>query len=156
MRRESRAVPCAAALLLAGGALLADGAPPDTTPRQGMSVPPQMVGKGPEGCVLEIAAGPGSVLDADELILKEYVDIKCGDLRLQADLVRYVPSTHEAHAEGNVVLDQKRVRITADSLDYNLETGTGQFFNARGYAEPTILFEAARVEQTSKAQMVLY
>jgi hypothetical protein len=155
MRRERRVVSSAAVLLLASGALLAAGDPPQEPPREGVSVAPQLVGRGPEGCVLEIAAGPGSVLDADELILKEYVDIKCGDLRLQADLVRYIPSTHEAHAEGNVVLDQARVRITADSLDYNLETGTGQFINARGYAEPTILFEAARVEQTSKDTMVL-
>jgi lipopolysaccharide assembly outer membrane protein LptD (OstA) len=155
MRRESRVVTCAAALLLASGALLADGDPPDTTAREGMSISPQVAGKGPANCVLEISAGPGSVLDADDLTLKEYVDIKCGDLRLQADLVHYIPSTHEAHAEGNVVLDQARVRITADSLDYNLETGTGQFINARGYAEPTILFEAKRVEQTSKDTLVL-
>ncbi len=123
--------------------------------RGGVSVAPKVAGAGPGGCALEIAAGPGSVLDPEELILREYVDIKCGDLRLQADLVRYVPSTHQAHAEGNVVLDQAKVRITADSLDYNLETGTGQFINARGYAEPSILFEAARVEQTSKSELVL-
>lgn len=128
--------------------------PPGAT-RGGVSVAPRVAGDGPGGCALEIAAGPGSVLDPEELILREYVDIRCGDLRLQADLVRYVPSTHEAHAEGNVVLDQARVRITADSLDYNLETGTGQFINARGYAEPSILFEAARVEQTSKTELVL-
>jgi hypothetical protein len=115
-----------------------------------------MVGKGPGGCALEIAAGPGSVLDKDNLILKDYVDIRCGDLRIQADLVHYIPSTHDAHAEGNVVIDQAKTRITADIVDYNLESGTGQFINARGYAEPSILFEAARVEQTGKDEMVLY
>src|SRR5580765_1346532 len=139
---------------------------------QGLSVPPlpgaespaappaepkrQMVGKGPGGCALEIAAGPGSVLDKDNLILKDYVDIRCGDLRIQADLVHYIPSTHDAHAEGNVVIDQAKTRITADIVDYNLESGTGQFINARGYGEPSILFEAARVEQTGKDEMVLY
>jgi len=156
MRCHRHAGACVAALLLASGALVAAaGDPPATGTAGGLSVSPQMVGRGPEGCVLEIAAGPGSILDADELILKEYVDIRCGDLRLQADLVRYIPSTHDVHAEGNVVLDQTRVRITADSLDYNLETGTGQFINARGYAEPTIMFEAARVEQTSKDTLIL-
>lgn len=139
---------------------------------QGLSVPPlpgadspapapvepkrQMVGKGPGGCALEIAAGPGSILDKDNLILKDYVDIRCGDLRIQADLVHYIPSTHDAHAEGNVVIDQAKTRITADIVDYNIESGTGQFINARGYAEPSILFEAARVEQTGKDEMVLY
>jgi len=155
MRRHRHAGACAAALLLASGALAAAGDPPATAVAGGLSVSPLVVGSGPEGCVLEIAAGPGSILDADELILKEYVDIKCGDLRLQADLVRYIPSTHDVHAEGNVVLDQTRVRITADSLDYNLESGTGQFINARGYAEPTIMFEAARVEQMSKDTLIL-
>jgi lipopolysaccharide transport LptD-like protein len=154
MRRTRRAGIPLAALFWASAAIAAGDEPP--RPQEGgMSVSPQMLGRGPGGCVLEIAAGPGSVLDPDMLILKDYVDIRCGDLRLQADLVRYVPSTHEAHAEGNVVLDQARVRITADSLDYNLETSTGQFINARGYAEPSILFEAARVEQTSKEELVL-
>jgi lipopolysaccharide export system protein LptA len=117
---------------------------------------PKAFGKGPGGCELTIAAGPGSILDKDELILKDYVDIRCGDLRLQADLVRYFPATHEAHAEGNVVLDQQTVRVTADVIDYNLETQTGQFLHARGYTEPTILFEAERIEQTSKDTMILY
>ena len=150
------------AVLLLCAAVAAGGPPAVAAPKERPDPPPegapqrQSFGKGPGGCALEIAAGPGSVLDKDELVLKDYVDIKCGDLRLQADLVRYTPSTHEAHAEGNVILDQARVRVTADSIDYNLESGTGQFFNARGYAEPTILFEAARVEQTSRDQMVLY
>lgn len=150
--RAATAAVLLAAALFAPIARAAAPAPP----AEGTTHARQPFGTGPGGCNLEIAAGPGSVLDKDELILKDYVDIKCGDLRLQADLVRYTPSTHEAHAEGNVVLDQARVRITADSIDYNLESSTGQFFNARGYAEPTILFEAARVEQTSPEQMVLY
>jgi hypothetical protein len=144
----------------AGRPPTAAGSAAAAAPAQTTGSPPalqhQVIGKGPGGCSLEIAAGPGSILDKDDLILKDYVDIRCGDLRLQADLVHYIPSTHEAHAEGNVVLDQAKSRITADSLDYNLETGTGQFINARGYAEPAILFEAARVEQTSKDELVLY
>jgi hypothetical protein len=132
---------------------------PTTTPGAPGAPPrpvPKAFGKGPGGCELTIAAGPGSILDKEELILKDYVDIRCGDLRLQADLVRYLPATHEAHAEGNVVLDQANMRVTADTVDYNLATQTGQFFNARGYTEPTILFEAARIEQTSKDILVLY
>jgi hypothetical protein len=160
--RRTPAAGAAAFIVLLGTALLGpvrlEAAPKEQRPEPAAGATPQRqsYGKGPGGCALEIAAGPGSVLDKDELILKDYVDIKCGDLRLQADLVRYTPSTHEAHAEGNVVLDQARARITADSIDYNLESQTGQFFNARGYAEPSILFEAARIEQTSKDQMVLY
>jgi lipopolysaccharide assembly outer membrane protein LptD (OstA) len=127
-----------------------------TTPGSPARPAPKAFGKGPGGCELTIAAGPGSILEKDELILKDYVDIRCGDLRLQADLVRYLPATHEAHAEGNVVLDQQNVRVTADILDYNLESQTGQFLHARGYTEPTILFEAERIEQVSKDKLILY
>jgi hypothetical protein len=105
---------------------------------------------------LEIAAGPGSVLGKDELILKEYVDIKYGDVRLQADFVRYVPSTKEAVASGNVVLDHGSARITAESLTYNLETDTGTFYKARGYAEPSTYFEAERIEKISGNELVLH
>ena len=169
MRRACQTVaarrPAALLLMLLCGAapaaaITAAGGPQDeVVPPPGPVGPAgkrHMVGTGPGGCTLEISTGPGSVLDKDELILKDYVDIRCGELRLQADLVRYLPSTHQAHAEGNVVLDQARSRITAESIDYNLETQTGSFINARGYAEPTILFEAARVEQISPRELVLH
>jgi hypothetical protein len=157
--------PAALVLALLGcaassSALAAQAAPPPAhaAPDRPAESPDKrrMVATGPGGCTLEISTGPGSIFDKDELVLKDYVDIRCGDLRLQADLVRYVPATHQAHAEGNVVLDQAKSRITADSIDYNLESQTGEFRNARGYAEPTILFEAKRVEQVSPRELVLY
>ncbi len=116
----------------------------------------RVVRPGPGGSALEIAAGPGSILGKDELILKEYVDIKFGDARLQADYVRFIPSTNEAHAEGNVILDQGTSRITADSLDYNLETETGVFHNASGYAEPSYIFHAETLEKISRDELVLH
>jgi lipopolysaccharide transport LptD-like protein len=127
--------------------------PPAVQPREGQR---RLVSEGPGGKTLEIAAGPGSILGKDELILKEYVDIKFGEVRLQADLVRYVPSTREATASGNVILDQGGARITAESLVYNLETETGTFLKARGYAEPSYYFDAARVEKISKNELVIY
>jgi lipopolysaccharide assembly outer membrane protein LptD (OstA) len=116
----------------------------------------QVIRPGPSGAALEIAAGPGSILGKDELILKEYVDIKFGGSRLQADFVRFIPSTNEAHAEGNVILDQGSTRITAESLDYNLETETGIFYKASGYAEPSYSFEAERIEKTGENELVLH
>jgi hypothetical protein len=108
------------------------------------------------GKTLEVAAGPGSVIGKDELILKEYVDIKYGDTRVQADFVRYIPSTKDLTALGNVILDQGTSRLTAEKLTYNLQTETGTFYAARGYAEPAYYFEAARVEKISGNEMVLY
>lgn len=116
----------------------------------------KFVGEGPGGKSLEIAAGPGSIIGKDELILKEYVDIKYGDTRLQADFVRYVPATKDATALGNVILDQGTSRLTADKVTYNLETETGVFYKARGYAEPSYYFEADTVEKISKDEMVLH
>jgi lipopolysaccharide assembly outer membrane protein LptD (OstA) len=133
--------------------------PPETRPREKPPGPEgqrRLVSEGQGARTLEIAAGPGSVLGKDELILKEYVDIKYGDVRLQADFVRYVPSTKEASASGNVVLDHGSARITAESLTYNLETDTGTFYKARGYAEPSYYFEAARIEKISGDELVLH
>jgi hypothetical protein len=116
----------------------------------------RLVAPGPGGVSLEIAAGPGSVFGKDELILREYVDIRYGDLRLQADFVRYLPATRTAFAEGNVIIDQGDSRITAEAVEYNLETGTGIFTGARGFAEPSIHFSAERVEKISANELVLH
>lgn len=111
---------------------------------------------GPGTETLEIAAGPGSVIGRDELLLKEYVDIRFGGTRLQADTVRYVPATRQAEAWGNVVLDFGGARVAADHLEYNLTTGTGTFHKARGYADPSYYFEAERIEKISEDELVLY
>ncbi len=116
----------------------------------------KFVGEGPGGKALEIAAGPGSIIGKDELVLKEYVDIKYGDTRLQADYVRYVPSTKDVTALGNVILDQGTSRLTAEKVTYNLDSETGTFYSAHGYAEPSYYFEAERVEKISKDEMVLH
>jgi len=97
--------------------------------------------------LLELTAGAGSIFGKDELLLKGYVDIRYGDLRLQADEVRYVPATKDCFAEGNVVLDSGSTRLTADRVEYNLDTQTGVFIRARGYAEPSFYFEAAEVRK---------
>jgi hypothetical protein len=136
----------------------AGGGRPEAPDRPPEAPGPQrrLVSEGPPGETLEIAAGPGSILGKDELILKEYVDIRYGKVRLQADFVRYVPSTREATATGNVILDHGGTRITADSLTYNLDSDTGTFFKARGYAEPSYYFEAERVEKVSPDELVLH
>jgi lipopolysaccharide assembly outer membrane protein LptD (OstA) len=104
---------------------------------------------------LELTAGAGSVFGKDELLLKEYVDIHYGELRLQADSVRYLPATKDCFAEGNVILDNGPTRITAARVEYNLDSGKGTFHNARGYAEPSFYFEAAVVEKIDEDRYVI-
>ncbi len=104
---------------------------------------------------LELTAGAGSVFGKDELLLKEYVDIHYGDLRLQADSVRYLPATKDCFAEGNVILDNGPTRITARKVEYNLDTEKGIFYDARGYAEPSFYFEAAQVQKIDQDRYII-
>jgi lipopolysaccharide assembly outer membrane protein LptD (OstA) len=142
-------------ILLAAGSFVLP-APADTSPdapggeRKALSLP------GGEGSkTLELTAGAGSVFGKDELLLKEYVDIHYGDLRLQADTVRYLPATKECFAEGNVIVDSGPTRITARKVDYNLGSGTGVFYDARGYAEPSFYFEAAQVQKLGEDRYLI-
>jgi lipopolysaccharide assembly outer membrane protein LptD (OstA) len=104
---------------------------------------------------LELTAGAGSVFGKDELLLEGYVDIRYGDLRLQADHVRYVTATKDCFAEGNVILDSGQTRLTAEKVEYNLGTELGAFYKARGYAEPSFYFEAAEVRKIDKERYVI-
>ena len=118
-----------AILLAIPSSVLAVDAPATggTGERKALSLP------GGEGNkTLELTAGAGSVFGKEELLLKDYVDIHYGDLRLQADSVRYLPSTKECFAEGNVIVDNGPTRITARKVEYNLEAGTGTFTRPGG------------------------
>ena len=105
--------------------------------------------------VLELTAGAGSIFGKDELLLKGYVDIHYGDIRLQADTIRYVPATKDCFAEGNVLLDSGPTRLTAERVEYNLESQTGTFYVARGYVEPAFYFEAAEVQKVDAERYVI-
>ncbi|MCI0566829.1 MAG: LPS assembly protein LptD [Acidobacteria bacterium] len=105
--------------------------------------------------VLELTAGAGSIFGKDELVLKGYVDIHYGDIRLQADIIRYVLATKDCFAEGNVLLDSGATRLTAERVEYNLETQTGSFFVARGYVEPSFYFEAAEVQKVDAERYII-
>jgi len=105
--------------------------------------------------VLELTAGAGSIFGKDELLLKGYVDIHYGDMRLQADTIRYVPATKDCFAEGNVLLDSGPTRLTAERVEYNLDSQTGTFFVARGYMEPSFYFEAAEIQKVDADRYVI-
>jgi lipopolysaccharide assembly outer membrane protein LptD (OstA) len=152
-RGPSRGLVLAGVLLLSASVPGAEEEPARTgtgPDRKGYSQPGEEGGKS-----LEVTAGAGSVFGKDELLLRDYVDIRYGDLRLQADSVRYLPATREAFAEGNVVVDHGPTRITAARVEYNLDTGRGTFYEARGYAEPSFYFEAAELQKVEDDRYVL-
>jgi hypothetical protein len=154
--RSAAVRPMLAGFLLIAGTVEARAADQGAAAEPRPPAARKVYSAGPAGEALEIAAGPGSIIGRDELLLKEYVDIRTGTTRLQADMVRYVPATRQAEATGNVVLDFGGARITADRIEYNLGTGAGTFHQARGYAEPSYYFEAERIEKISETELVLY
>jgi LPS-assembly protein len=60
------------------------------------------------------------------------VEIQYKDLRLRADHVKYNTKTYMATATGHVLFDVDTQHLTADSADFNVQTGTGLFEHVRG------------------------
>ncbi len=60
------------------------------------------------------------------------VEIQYKNLRLRADHVQYNTKTYLATATGNVQLDVDTQHLTADSGDFNVQSGEGRFEHVRG------------------------
>src|SRR5437867_5977074 len=83
-------------------------------------------GKGfdlPPNCTITFTeAGPAG---GDTVRLSGYVDVQCGDFRIQADTIVYSTKTRKGTAEGVVVLDFGQNRITGSKLEFDLGSQTG-------------------------------
>ncbi len=90
-----------------------------------------------------------------ELLLTGHVELRYGELKLLADTVRFNDTTHMVHAEGNVVLIVGQGEITGDRLEMNVETKRATVWNARGYMDPDVVFDAAKVERISDEKVVV-
>ena len=60
------------------------------------------------------------------------VEIQYKNLRLRADHVQYNTRTYQATARGHVLLDVDTQHITADSADFNVQSGEGAFDHVHG------------------------
>ncbi len=60
------------------------------------------------------------------------VEIQYRNLRLRADHVQYNTKTYMATARGHVMFDVDTQHITADSADFNVQSGEGLFERVRG------------------------
>ncbi len=60
------------------------------------------------------------------------VEIQYKNLKLRADHVQYNSKTYLAVAQGNVQLDVDTQHLTADSGNFNVQSGEGQFEHVRG------------------------
>jgi lipopolysaccharide assembly outer membrane protein LptD (OstA) len=64
--------------------------------------------------------------------LIDKVEINNKEMQLLAETVDYFSDTKQLKASGNVVFSQANQRVSADQIDFNVETKTGTFYNAYG------------------------
>ncbi|HEX4641952.1 MAG TPA: putative LPS assembly protein LptD, partial [Candidatus Acidoferrales bacterium] len=70
--------------------------------------------------------------EGDLYVADGKVEIQYKNLRLRADHVQYNTQTYQATATGHVLFDADTQHLTADSAEFNLQTGVGQFDHVRG------------------------
>jgi LPS-assembly protein len=87
-------------------------------------------------------------LEKEKLLLAEgNVQIEQGDVRLEADRVEVNTETGEAVFTGRVVLFDGRDRLTGERIEYNLRSGTGIVYQAEAAAEPHFFFGGNSMER---------
>jgi len=113
-----------------------------------------------KGGIVEIYSRGPQQKRGDLFLVDDEVDIRYGDVRLQADHVEYNTKTTESLARGHVRFDYNNEHLEGDEAHYNVSTGHGLFINVRGTVKterrpnPAILlsdnplyFEAREVER---------
>ena len=70
--------------------------------------------------------------EGDLYVADGKVEIQYKNLRLRADHVQYNTQTYQATASGHVLFDADTQHLTADSAEFNMQTGIGQFDHVRG------------------------
>jgi len=87
-------------------------------------------------------------LEQEKLLIAEgNVQIEQADIRLEADRIEVNTETGEAVATGHVVLFDGRDRLTGERIEYNLRSGTGIVYQAQAAAEPHFFFGGDRMER---------
>src|SRR5687767_13319034 len=107
-------------------------------------------GPKPGGGEIKWSVAPDGIVDVQKdeyVILERAVRIEYQDIKLAADKVTYNFKTHDAVAQGNVIIDQGPTRVTATQAIYNLDTKTGTFFNSTATMDPSMYFSGDRIEK---------
>ena len=87
-------------------------------------------------------------LERERLLLAEgNVQVEQGDVRLEADRLEINTETGEAVATGRVVMFDGRDRLNGERIEYSLRTGTGIVYKAQGVAEPHFFFSGNSMER---------
>lgn len=85
---------------------------------------------------------PGRVL-----VASGGVELKYGDLSVEADTIQLDIPADRLTAEGNVVLDEGPERLTGDVLEYDLKTRTGKITYAQASVSPGYYFSGTEIEK---------
>jgi LPS-assembly protein len=87
-------------------------------------------------------------LERERLLIAEgNVQVEQGDVRLEADRLEINTETGEAVATGRVVMFDGRDRLTGERIEYGLRSGTGIVYRAQGVAEPHFFFSGNSMER---------
>src|SRR5262245_37364642 len=107
----------------------------------------------PSACTVSFTdAGPG---EGGRVKLSGYVDVQCGDFRIQADSIDYDTTTKEGTAQGVVVLDWGPNRITGSRLDFDLDDQTGTMTEATGWIEPEAILVAEKIQKVDEDHVLI-
>jgi LPS-assembly protein len=91
----------------------------------------------------------------ERLFASGNVEAHYGDLVLFADRLEIMVKTKDVRAEGNVVLQYPNEVIKADSLTFNSDTSRGLLNKAQGMVQPSMLYQAERLERVDPERYVL-
>jgi len=119
---------------------------------EGQGGSPQRPAPIPEG--FSIVAEFQEQLAKDRVRARGDVDIRAGEVRLQADSVEFWNDEMKVIAEGSVVFEQSGQKIVAAKAIMNLHEKTGQFFDAYGNAED-FFFYGDVIEKESEEVYVI-
>lgn len=102
-----------------------------------------------------ISANKFEQISEGEMLLTGDVDLRYGELRLLADKVHFNDTTHMVQAEGNVVMMVDKSQISGDRLEMNVETKQATVWNAHGYMDPDVVFQAEKVERIADDKVII-
>lgn len=89
--------------------------------------------------------------DTNLMIAVGNVEISRGAMRLLADRVEYDRDTGEAVAQGGVVFYDGQDRVIGERIDYNLRTGTGVVHRAQAFSAPYYSLSGERMDRIGES-----
>jgi lipopolysaccharide assembly outer membrane protein LptD (OstA) len=91
----------------------------------------------------------------DYVVATGGVELSYRNYKFQAARVAIDLQTKTLTAEGDVIVDEGPRRLTSDVAEFDLETKTGVFRNAKAFLDPDIYFSGKEIEKTGDATYIV-